>query len=159
MSRAIKFRVYEKPHSGLPGRMLSDFGYGTAEQAYGVNENIKRYQEHENWEVMQFTSLFDKAGKEIYEDDILQWIDYWKCSCGATHNNQTKVGYVQMWYGSFIVDKKEMSQYNNYEPKHLNQFAVSRDEEYHNFYGYDGYLCKDIEVIGNIHQNPELIKK
>lgn len=71
-------------------------------------------------DLMQFTGLKDKNGKEIYEEDIVRW-------------NQT--GYTQsivFKHGAFCIGIELLSSYTE--------------------------ANLDIEVIGNIYENPELLK-
>jgi uncharacterized phage protein (TIGR01671 family) len=63
------------------------------------------YEAYQNFDLMQYTGLHDKNGKEIYEGDIVTW------------GNETNLRGME-----------------------------------------DGYN-RDIEVIGNIYENPELIKE
>lgn len=66
--RQIKFRAFFKPMA----LMFYEFATGTEEVNRGVNENIKRYHEDENWAIMQFTGLLDKNGlQEVYEGDLI----------------------------------------------------------------------------------------
>ena len=83
----------------------------------------------------QFTGLLDKNGNEIYEGDII--------------NMHTKR------YGDEIFRIA-------YEDSHLGVFALCTDDVYSRFvcvfgksYEYEPFYC---EVIGNIHDNPELLK-
>lgn len=80
--------------------------------------------------VGQFTSLTDKNGKKIFEGDIVEGWDFTAEDGGY--------GVVTFDDGAFEVVG---SCYNN---------TVGTFHE--NYYG------KDFEVIGNIHDNPELLK-
>lgn len=76
----------------------------------------------------QFTGLRDKNGKEIYEGDIVQ---------SKNHNpDKMEIRFIEggfcAWWG------------NDDYPIDINQF-------------YDSLGCC-IEVIGNIHENPELLE-
>ena len=71
MSRPIKFRAW------LGSEMLRDeliVWTPDCELQGGtrLNTAIKKFQEEENFVLMQFTGLLDKSGTEIYEGDILQ---------------------------------------------------------------------------------------
>lgn len=75
--RQLKFRVWDKdskdmlyPGAGIYGFLTYD-GIPVFVKATGIPHVIDSY------EVMQFTGLLDKNGKEIYEDDILYVRDQW----------------------------------------------------------------------------------
>lgn len=80
--------------------------------------------------VGQYTGLTDKNGTKIFEGDIVEGLDFTAEDGGY--------GVVTFDDGAFEVDG---SCYNNI----VGTF-------YENYYG------KDFEVIGNIHDNPELLK-
>jgi uncharacterized phage protein (TIGR01671 family) len=87
------------------------------------------YWEHEGQpvEIMQFTGLKDKNGKEIYEGDIV--------SCAG---NNSMFGEVVFIDGSF---------------KYINSGESNKDHnrgEYISLYNGD-------KVIGNIYENPKLL--
>lgn len=83
--------------------------------------------------VGQFTSLHDKNGKEIYEGDIF---DY--------H------GIVNV-----VIFKDGMFCYDSYrENKNLENIV----ELSNYFFNWENNKSKEIEVIGNIYENPELLK-
>ena len=81
--------------------------------------------------VGQFTGLCDKNGKEIYEGDILRW----------DVNNVLYV--VTFESGMFYASIKECNE------GMLGGFSLHRLTE------YDYGKC---EIVGNIHDNPELLK-
>ena len=85
--------------------------------------------------VGQYTGLKDKDGREIYEGDILQYI-------GKRKDNMKKVYRRKVVFheGMFALLSKELPAYSalNYHYMEDGRFVWS--------------------VIGNIHDNPELIK-
>lgn len=82
--------------------------------------------------LMQFTGLKDKSGKDIYEGDIL-----------ATQNNDTKYD---------IWDEKE---HGFRVVKWIsNRFCGTPDKnKYRTVWG-----IRFVSIIGNVHENPELLE-
>lgn len=97
---------------------------------------ISRYFHRGEWEqidpetVGQFTGLYDKNGKEIYEGDIVRWLEKY---VGVIEWNTRMSGYYFMRNGSGF-QFHEQQQIN---PEH------------------GGLL--HVEVIGNCHDNSELL--
>lgn len=85
-----------------------------------------------NYEVSQFTGCKDQNGKDIYEGDIL--------SDGA----------VVEWFDSLNYDSGGARHSGFYCKKWI---AYGQDGELSYHDGFDG-----VEVIGNIFENPELLK-
>lgn len=131
MNREIKFRAYDK-HTKIMLPVVDIIKFTKSESiniirdgAYGVGVTIP-YQPQ--IELMQFTGLHDKNGKEIYEGDIIS-NGYEKCI----------VVWVKEYTGFMLkLINKE------YEDKEWTNPMID--------------LRKDEEVIGNIYENPELLK-
>lgn len=100
-------------------------------------ERIGDYHEYMGHPIMQYTGLKDKNGKEIYEGDLLnQKTSYNSNWADMRFQNKTivQVGFED---GCFI---------NEYTKESLHKAITSI---VHNKIAY--------EIIGNIHENPELL--
>ena len=84
----------------------------------------------------QYTGLTDKNGKKIFEGDIIKY----KNTDGIKFN-----GVALTVIGKVVYNEKNAS------------FAISGKDEIGAKH-YDYFPIKNIEVIGNIHDNPELLK-
>lgn len=126
--RDIKFRAYVKA-SGVMREVLGlHYNGKDLWLKYGEDKNIMATTEEV--EIMQYTGLKDKNGKEIYEGDILAREFYWSLR-------------VEFDKGSFMVRDLDEVRYNNLICNfHINLF--NDIEEY--------------EVVGNIYENPNLLE-
>ena len=86
--------------------------------------------------VGQFTGLTDKNGKKIFEGDIGRY----KQVDGAKRNGKPII-----CIGKVVYNVKTAS------------FAIESEDETGCKY-FDYFPIKDFEIIGNIHDNPELLK-
>ena len=133
--REIKFRGFPKSEYAIKKygeKML--YNFGDAYDNDKLNDLIELEQKH--FHLMQFTGLLDKHGKEIYEGDICQ---IWNVKGDKIVENYT--GYAEMVEGCWHLVR-------NGERTTIFSFAI---------------YCKrgskqGIEIIGNIYENPELIK-
>lgn len=129
MSREIKFRAWSKACE----EMVEDSGYKCDPDLY---------------EVMQYTGLKDKAGKEIYEGDILELI-----------NADGKQITVTCEFGNFERELRNFMGTIHY--CQITGFAFLIKQRYATFPIVKNYLgVNDLEimtVIGNIYENPNLL--
>ena len=136
--RTIKFRARRKNGKWVVGNFINHFyTYFKTEERHSIflpkpeNDNGGYWVEDIDTETVgQFTGLYDCDGKEIYEGDILLISDFSKVACEFRH-------------GAFGY------QYCN---------------DFHSFAGNTNFTFnpknsdESFEIIGNIHDNPELLK-
>ena len=104
--------------------------YDNDEDWIGVNGWDTVYPET----IGQYTGLTDKNGKKIFEGDIVEG----HCHSQWSHRLQRCV---------VVYDR------DGFESRHyVKQGEVMR------YYSYKVLFSKDVEVIGNIHDNPELLE-
>lgn len=91
---------------------------------------------NKNYIVMQYTGLKDKNGKEVYEGDVLK-------------------GYGRNSGGGFISDCIGQAVFSGI------QFAIvgKSDLWYYSISNSEIDQVNDLEVIGNVYENPELKKE
>lgn len=142
--RQIKFRAWDKKseqmtHFDLRGFVATDIGE-LKNDLSDYNDLHECIREHE---IMQFTGLLDKTGKEIYEGDIVR-ILYTDWPSKSDSNPRT----LQQYLTDIAKVKVVIWSYNGFYVSHaLNGYAESME------YGKYGY----IEIIGNIYQHPNLL--
>lgn len=150
MNRIIKFRAWDKKEKKIYAvYQMSLFDGGELNSgAIKLAKKITNYSKNE-WqplgdvEVMQFTGLKDKNGKEIYEGDILRFKDGYEENKKGNFVETIQEVLVVFGGGEFYGQTKKGDRWNN------------------------GYSYEDFDddvpffkskVIGNIYENPELLK-
>lgn len=123
--REIKFRDYDMDH-----KVLRYFDLDSYDR-----------QEHNAWgNIMQYTGLKDKSGKEIYEGDIVA-IFYVK---NGTETDQIYSKFSVKW-GIYNIGCNGFE----YDMQVVGPYV---EDEF--LYGY--FVNGGVTVIGNIYENPEL---
>ena len=128
--REIKFRAWDK----LTSKMLY------WEYLLSVHPSINLFFNEPDVELMQYTGLKDKNGKEIYERDIIQEQTIMIGHTGKVFqqgSGEWSVSYRRGSHPFYIPDGFE----NSIETHSLQDWASD----------------KRIVVIGNIYENPELL--
>jgi len=131
--REIKFRAWNNEN-----KFMVDSGI--------VSADITGYSRSKIHEMMQFTGLTDMNGKEIYEGDIMR------------DRFMSNPGFGQIGFGSsfdreLTTEVKVPEIYMHWDE---HQFPDFEDLKKHFAEGDKEY---GVEVIGNIYENPELLKE
>lgn len=104
--------------------------------------------------VGQFTGLTDKNGKKIFEGDIFKfkdeaWSSYYT-SCGTEYDSWEVENYGVVGF----CDDSGRFDFVRYK---FNENSVEADLHENNSIAFADFVG-ELEVIGNIHDNPELLK-
>ena len=144
--REIKFRAWDK----IEKKMLS-----WKSLCSQVSNLLNRINGGSNWKYLQYTGLKDKNGVEIYEGDVIMENVHYFVDC---FKDASILG----------TDKNGNRTYKRIEKKPMHIFLDAkkgwslRSDTYNYkspFWVKDDVFFNNIEVIGNIYENPELITK
>ncbi|MEM3335435.1 MAG: YopX family protein [Thermoplasmata archaeon] len=133
----LKFRVWDKKKKKMLSwgdslvifeHVITEKEYKSVKFRYMIDFIRSRFwnELQQKFEIMLFTGVRDKVGREIYEGDII-----------LIYNDYDWISYIAFEKGAFIP-----------KPERIGHGPLFLLNHYH----------ADIEVIGNIFENPELLK-
>lgn len=147
--REIKFRAWDKEKKEM--REVRDIAWD-AHGGIDVGYSYDPMNEYRGGSdtLMQFTGLLDVEGKEIYEGDVVKTPKYIIGSEPAYYENHEVV------FDRGIFGLKPT---HHITPLAETESGVKESKDYISNYGeiYRRYR-PEVEVIGNIYENPELLK-
>lgn len=157
--REIKFRAWHKEKKIIGNVLGIDILH---KEMFFSNENVNCYEhaDFKDIELMQYTGLKDKNNKEIYEGDILLSSDENGIFLISIDFGYPNIEYSNMLTGFQIKTEITLSnsQYFEYFSNNLieliSKYNIPIKEDNNTKYISDGWW-----ILGNIYENPELIKE
>jgi uncharacterized phage protein (TIGR01671 family) len=144
--REIKFRAWDKSEKRTLYRGIFDRNwYATPYNDEGGCHCIKGIlSEDRHWmKLMQYTGLKDKNGVEIYEGDIVKMVAEFYVDEEIGWKNFEYIGDVRIWASKGVIMRVR---------------AQDSKKLWHSRYFYKNVRGYRSEVIGNIHENHELLE-
>ncbi len=143
--REIKFRAWDKKER-LYKDIKQNFWYFSV---YDLMQRNIDFSDLNNWDIMQYTGLKDKNGKDIYEGDIV--IKYPSKSRGnrkieSYDGIKFEIRYQKEW-ACFMADAGRLSWL----------FELAENEKWDG--SNEKFLTNNCEIIGNIYENKNLLEK
>ena len=149
--REIKFRAWLKEKKEMIDNARPDF---FCKQLHYLRGNSAGGQDvlgvsTEDIELMQYTGLKDKNNKEIYEEDIVK--------LRANHGIGV-IKYYEIYEGDVLSNGNDEKPYKVIFENGSFRAEFEGDFEEYSFYLID-IVAQHCEIVGNIYENPELLKE
>ena len=133
--REIKFRAWDKLNKDMFNVESINF------QERRVYKDTVSYCKFENIDLMQYTGLKDEYGDEIYEGDIVKFKD---CSIDGTKE----------FYNIGVIERE-----GKRDELVISQLIFEKSYFTENYMDFINETFELSEIIGNIYENPELLKE
>jgi len=149
--RELKFRAWDLNKK----KMHRDVNINTSHHSYPINfssEGVTVSSKYTSaFAVMQFTGLKDKSGKEIYESDIVRF----KHGEQGKDEFNEKTETVSFLHGSFCLGSTSLGGWYNDKDGNISERLSHFQQTINRIDFY--YRDFDLEIIGNIFENKELL--
>ena len=144
MNRIIKFRAWDKKNKRMIYLPVTGRDYMAASRAgnewfFDFGRIEEESIDQEGLELMQFTGLKDKNGKEIYEGDILEHKYWYKPEMSFQYYPEKQIEVIEVKIPDFFKTIGEIED------------AQPQDEEGESPANF-------MKIKGNIYENPDLLK-
>ena len=158
--RSIKFRAWHKKDLVMLNFITSLHFYtdgirGWAQCGWNKEKNNATGNfQPSDVDLMQYTGLKDKNGKEIYEGDIV-------CMDDSVAGYPPSITIKNRKYLGKLVIVKWANEYGTFEVESIPRFegdVPGYQNWLHNIFDYKNDI-NTVEVIGNIYENPELLEE
>ena len=130
--REIKFRVWDEKRKRM--YLVNDID-GLLQNTWFCPKGSDDGNWEDDVELMQYTGIKDDNDKEIYEGDILRFWD----RDAVIADTDGEIGYVV---------------FNKFNGWVVNKEKYDDEMSYYQILAF----CENYEIIGNIYENPELLK-
>lgn len=158
--RELKFRAWSKSEKKMIYNIHTEF----EERIELGIDCFSDYLRNDDFIVEQYTGLKDADGKEIYERDIVEYV------FNVREAEVSAIGEVCFFENQGVYGMKNVK-YNNQGLRRLCDIENERAGEVFCSSGYDNtgedqtlifadyyFVEDDMEILGNIHENPELLE-
>ena len=135
--REIKFRAWNYK------KMI----YNVSVQNSLIMNHVKEfdYVTKSNYPIMQYTGFKDFNGKEIYEGDVLEYVSYQR-----EENKRIEIVQFDSNCGGWYVHRQACTLADVLFEQHNEEWQLRQN--------YKPSDKKKVRIIGNIHENPEILK-